>query len=201
MFKKLNGPQLEVIVKLFNRILNSGIFPKEWAIGIIVPIFEKGTTSDLNNYRGITLLRVSEKLLTGSLNVRLEKLVDTFSILEETQVGFRKRLQGYWSYFYTYAIITHFVHAENRSLYACFVDFKKAFDKVSHALFWHKLMQLGLGGKFLALVKEMYAQVKSCVRANYWLTCTFKFEAELGKAVSPYPICTLYERFGKRSVT
>ena len=37
-------------------------------------------------------------------------------------------------------------------------------------------MQFGLGGKFLALVRAMYAQVKSCVRANYGLTCTFKFK-------------------------
>ena len=37
-------------------------------------------------------------------------------------------------------------------------------------------MQSGLGRKFVALVKAMYAQVKSCVRANYGLTCTFKFE-------------------------
>ena len=41
VFRKLNNYQLKVIVKLFNRILNSGMFPKEWAIGIIVPIFKK----------------------------------------------------------------------------------------------------------------------------------------------------------------
>ena len=38
VFKKLIDYQPEVIVKLFNSILNSGMFPKEWAIGIIVPI-------------------------------------------------------------------------------------------------------------------------------------------------------------------
>ena len=39
VFRKLNNYQLEVIVKVFNRILNSRMFPEEWAIGIIVPIF------------------------------------------------------------------------------------------------------------------------------------------------------------------
>ena len=37
-------------------------------------------------------------------------------------------------------------------------------------------MPFGLGRKFLALVRAMYAQVKSCIRTNYGLTCTFKFE-------------------------
>ena len=41
LFKKLNDYQLEVIVKLFDRILNSGMFPKEWAIGIIAPILKR----------------------------------------------------------------------------------------------------------------------------------------------------------------
>ena len=122
MFKKLNNCHLEVIVKLFNRILNSGMFPKEWAIEIIVPIFKKGTTSDLNNYRGIALLSVPGKLLTGILNARLEKFVDTFSMLEESQAGFRTGYRTTDHIFTLHAIITH---AENRKLYACFVDFKK----------------------------------------------------------------------------
>ena len=37
-------------------------------------------------------------------------------------------------------------------------------------------MQFDLGEKFLALIKAMYAQVKSCVRTNYVLMCSFKFE-------------------------
>ena len=101
------------------------MFPKEWAIGIIVPIFKKGTTSDLNKYRGITLLSVSGKLLTGILNARLEKLVDIFSMLEENQAGFRKGYRTTDHIFTLHAIITHFVHTDNRKLHACFVDFKK----------------------------------------------------------------------------
>ena len=121
----MNDYLLEVIVKLFNHILNSGMFPKEWAIEIIVPIFNKGTTSDLNNYTLIALLSVSGKLLTGILNARLEKLVDTFSMLEENQAGFHKGYRTTDHIFTLHAIITHFVHAENRKLYVCFVGFRK----------------------------------------------------------------------------
>ena len=67
----------------------------------------------------------SGKLLTGILNARLEKLVDTFSMLEENQAGFRKGYRTSDHIFTLHAIITHFVHADNRKLYACFVDFKK----------------------------------------------------------------------------
>ena len=46
-------------------------------------------------------------------------------------------------------------------LYVCFVDFKKAFDKVSHALFWQKLVNYSIDGKFINIIKSMYSKVKS----------------------------------------
>ncbi len=36
---------------LFNDVLDSGIFPDSWNIGIIVPFFKKGDKLDPNNYR------------------------------------------------------------------------------------------------------------------------------------------------------
>ncbi len=57
-FKYLPDPFLNVFTSLFNKILDSGEFPEEWAIGIIVLLFKSGDKSDLNNYRGITLLSI-----------------------------------------------------------------------------------------------------------------------------------------------
>ena len=54
-------------------------------------------------------------------------------------------------------------------------------------------MQFGLSGNFLALVKAMYAQMKSCVRANYGLTCTFKFECRVRQGCLLSPI--LFARY------
>ena len=38
------------------KIFDSGEFPEEWAVGIIVILFKGSEKNDLNNYRGITLL-------------------------------------------------------------------------------------------------------------------------------------------------
>ena len=38
-------------------IFDSSDFPEEWAFGIIVILFKDGMKSELNNYRGITLLK------------------------------------------------------------------------------------------------------------------------------------------------
>ena len=100
-----------------------------------------GRFSETHN-KGFTVLALNINLIG-----RFGKLASTGAIL----LAVKKYI------FTLHAIITHFVHADNGKFYACFVDFKKAFDKVSHALLWHKLMQFGPGGKFLALVRAMYA--------------------------------------------
>ena len=48
---------------IFNSILDSGIFPKKWCEGIIIPLFKKGDRNCPSNYRGITLLSCFSNLL------------------------------------------------------------------------------------------------------------------------------------------
>ena len=57
----------------FNKILLSGIYPKNWAVGYISPIFKTGCKEDPNNYRGITVTGCLGKLFNTILNARLDK--------------------------------------------------------------------------------------------------------------------------------
>lgn len=50
-------------VSLLNKILDTGIFPEDWVLSLIVPVFKKkGDAADCNNYRGTTLLSCFSKL-------------------------------------------------------------------------------------------------------------------------------------------
>ena len=100
----------------------------------------------------------------------LEKVTAKFATLGGNQAGFRKGYRTTDHIFTLSSIITHFINAQKTEIFACFVDFKKAFDKVSHSLLWSKLIQIGIGGRFLNLLKAMYSEVKSCVRAGDGLT-------------------------------
>ena len=57
---------------LFNKIMNNGEFPKYWTQGIIIPLHKKGSYSDTNNYRGITLVSCFGKIFSSILNDRLQ---------------------------------------------------------------------------------------------------------------------------------
>lgn len=60
-----------VLVKLFNKILQTGKFPKQWNLSYISSIFKSGNPNDCNNYRGICVSSCLGKLFTSLLQNRL----------------------------------------------------------------------------------------------------------------------------------
>ena len=58
LFKMFNQELVGFLTSLYNIVYSSGIYPKCWSLGCIVPIYKKGDESDTANYRGITLLPI-----------------------------------------------------------------------------------------------------------------------------------------------
>ena len=51
----------------------------------------------------------------------------------------------------------------NKILYMCFVDYKKAFDNVNRIQLWQKMLDYNNNGKIFNVVHNMYNQAKSRV--------------------------------------
>ena len=88
------------------------------------------------------------KFFVGILNERLSKSAEKFNIICENQAGFRKSYRTTDYIFTLHAIVEHFLNVKKKPLYVCFVDFKKAFDKVSHLILWMKLISYGVDGTY-----------------------------------------------------
>jgi hypothetical protein len=56
-----------VIHKLINSVGNKEELPNQWKESIIVPVHKKGDKTDCNNYRGISLLPTTYKILSNIL--------------------------------------------------------------------------------------------------------------------------------------
>ena len=78
-----------VLVVLNNKIFDLGDFAVQWAGSIICSIHKKGPLDDPNNFRGISLIDVLNKVFTSILNERIHTLADTYHIIDEAQAGFR----------------------------------------------------------------------------------------------------------------
>jgi hypothetical protein len=79
---------LSAIQKPINSIWNKEELSDQWKASIIVPIHKKGNKTDCNNYRGISLLSTSYKMLSHILLTRLSPYVD--EIIGDHQCGFRR---------------------------------------------------------------------------------------------------------------
>ena len=61
--------------------------PADWSIGIIHPVHKKGDKLESSNYRAITPLNVTYKVLSGTLYNRLAEYAE--EILGDYKCGFR----------------------------------------------------------------------------------------------------------------
>ena len=64
--------------------------------------------------------------------------------------------------------------AQGKRLYACYVDFKQAFDRVPRQMLWEKLQKVGIDGWALRAVQSLYADVPMCVKTQVGYTRCFK---------------------------
>ena len=55
LIKTGNSTLILILVKLFNKIMKSGKFPKLWNHSLISSIYTSGDPNDCNNYRGISV--------------------------------------------------------------------------------------------------------------------------------------------------
>jgi hypothetical protein len=159
---------INFLVKLFNTVFDSGIYPQEWTKAIIVPLHKKGANDDPDNYRGISLLSSLGKVFTTVLNSRLTKWSEANDVISEAQAGFRKGRSTVDHIFTLSAMIQKQLSskAPNNKLYAAFIDFRKAYDSINRTLLWNSVFQSGVRGKMFDLLRNMYSRVQACVRCG-----------------------------------
>ena len=158
-----NDDILLYLHSLFNKIFDIGYFPESWGDGFIVPLHKKGSTDNVENYRGVTLLSIVRKLFSNILNLRLDKWTEDYHVYVEAQAGFRKGMGTIDNIFILHSLISHRVN-EKKMLFSAFIDFKKAFDFVVRDVLWYKLIQMGVRGKILNIIQSMYNSIKSRVK-------------------------------------
>ena len=163
-----------VILKLFNTILLYGEVIPEWLIGIIVPIYKKGTKSDPNNYRGITLTSCFSKLFLSVLYSRLMKFVIEKGILHNNQLGFVPGNRTSDAHIIINHLINKECHKNKSKIYSCFVDFSTAFDSIPRDILLSKLLSQNITGNFFNIIRHIYSNDQACVRIGNLCTETFR---------------------------
>ena len=114
---------------------------------------------------GICISNHLTKLFTQLLNKKLTKWTEINKILPENSSGFRKGLRTEDGLFILEPIIDKYAR-KGSNVYACFVDFSKFYDTISHDLLFSKLANVGLSGNFYLLLRNMYRNCKYAIKVQ-----------------------------------
>ena len=150
------------LTKLFNIIFDSGIYPEEWTVTTITPIFKgKGSKDTESNYRGISVAGALAKLYGVVISGRLTRHLEINNLRAWSQAGGRPEIGVLQHHF----ALQHFKDlyraptnqgGKGVPLFVCLIDFEKAFDRVDREIIWLRLEERGIHGKLLEAIKAMY---------------------------------------------
>ena len=175
----------KVIMNLFNHCLVHGIYP--WNDSITTPLLKTGNIENPDNHRAITLGSCLGKMFSTAL---LERLVRFRSICcpdPPNQIGFCKGSQTSDHILTLKTITEKYVTRGKGRLYSCFVDYKKAFDRVCREALMYKLTNLGINGPFFNCVKDMYSNSTTRIKLIKKMSAAINVEVgtEQGHPMSP----------------
>ena len=152
--------------------------------GIIIPIHKKGDKTDCSNYRGISLLPTSYKILS---NILLSRLIPYGKeIIGDHQCGFRRN-RSTIDHIFRIRQILEKKWEYNEPVHQLYIDFKKAYDSVRREVLYKILIEFGIHRKLVRLIKMSLTETYSRVRVGKNLSDRFPIRNGLkqGDALSP----------------
>ena len=154
MIRHCSPYYLQELHQLFNQSFLVGSVPRGWKSGTIIPI-PKPLKPIINKqaYRPITLLSCVGKTLERVLKCRLDHYLESNSLLNRAQFGFRPKK----SVADVVASLTRDIQQALSSKQGCvvlYIDLKGAFDSVWRHALLYKLSKLGISGSLLRWLRD-----------------------------------------------
>ena len=149
----------------FNKFIDIGIFPDILKIGEITPIFKKGNSELMKNYRPVSTLPCFGKIFEKIIYSRLYNFFTSKGIIYENQYGFRRHHST--SHAVNYSVNKIISNIEKKShVLGIFIDLSKAFDTICHVKLQYKLENYGIRGTPLKLLKSYITNRKQLTKFN-----------------------------------
>ena len=142
MLKSTAHSIVSSVTTLFNMSIASGTVPSGWKTSAVVPIPKGSDSTNVSNYRPISLLSILSKLLERHIHGLMYKHLLLYHPIAIQQWGFQPCKS-------TVSALVDVTHQWSRHLdngaevCVVFFDLKKAFDSVPHRTLINKLSDIG----------------------------------------------------------
>lgn len=172
---------------IYNCCFKNGVYPTSFKLSIVKPIYKKGDSRRIENFRPISLTTAFSKIFERIIKTRLNKFIEENNILHASQYGFREGRNT------TDAItnVLEFAYgAMDKGDMAAilFLDFSKAFDTVDHRVLINILRRIGIDERPLDLFKSYLCDRRQMVKIGNTLSSELgsgHFSTPQGTVLSP----------------
>jgi hypothetical protein len=126
-----------------------------WNSAYLCSVFKRGDATVKDNYRGIAVGSTMGKLFSMVVENRLSAFCEQNVFRASGQAGFRPDRRTSDHVF----VLKHLIdksRLEKKHMFACFVDFRKAYDLVCGDLLMKCLSEIGVKDNMLRAIVSMY---------------------------------------------
>ena len=185
------------LCRIISLSLSTGIFPDALKICKTIPIHKGGLTTDIGNYRPISLLSVFDKIIEKLMHKRIYNFLEEHNILFCNQFGFRKNNSTSLALI---QITEKIKESIDNKQYGCriFIDLCKAFDIVNCSILLTKLEHYGIRGTAFQWFKSYLSNRHQYVFINgessqlKSVSCGVPQGSVLGPLLFLMYICTIF---------
>ena len=165
---KTDEPAEPIVLERFHAILvevwNGGEVPQQWKGATIKVLYKKSDRSNCNNYRGVSLLSHTGKVLLKIVANRLSDFCEADGIIPDEQCGFRPERYTV-DMLFVVRRLQELTRRRRIPLYMCFVDPQKAYDSVDRKLLWKVLARAGVP-ETIAVIRQFHEGMQARVRMD-----------------------------------
>ena len=130
------------VAYLLNESLRTSEFPASWGYSNVTPIPKEGDQLDPSNWRPISQMPIIGRLLEKAIHSQLRYFIDRTGLLHTNQHGFRSGKSTGSAIFQYVKELYNNLETSDITV-STYIDYKKAFDTVSHEILLKKLSLYG----------------------------------------------------------
>ena len=163
--KKFRDYLIEPLCLILRESLDSGEIPQDWKNASVIPIFKKGSKGEPSNYRPVSLTCIVSKVYERIMRKKITEHLTTNNLIRPSQHGFMKSRSCQTNLLEFLDCVTEMID-NGDAVDIIYLDYSKAFDKISHCKLIKKLQAHGIKGKVLNWIKEWLKGRKQWVVIN-----------------------------------
>ncbi len=158
---------LPVLTKMVNISLQTGIFPEEWKLALVIPLIKQhGLELILKNYRPVSNLPFVSKVVERAVIQQVNTHIESHCPLPKCASAYRKGHSTESALLKVHADILHNME-EQRVTMLVLIDLSAAFDTLDHNIMYERLeSNFGITGVPLQWHKSYLSARKQCILLN-----------------------------------